>query len=97
MLTNFEKSIVKKIQNTRIPAVYKEDLTDNILYIEHVEFDLCKILLKNKKESKEFVQEEFKEYARFLTQLDISNYDDDTKTHLLLIMEVVNMFFKYNL
>ena len=97
MLTNFEKSIVKKMEDARIPAVYKEDLTDNILYIEHVEFDLCKMLLKNKKESKEFVQEEFKEYARFLTQLDISNYDDDTKTHLLLIMEVVNMFFKYNL
>lgn len=85
------------MQNARIPAVYKEDLTDNILYIEHVEYDLCEMLLKNKKESKEFVQEEFKEYARFLTQLDISNYDDDTKTHLLLLMEVVNMFFKYNL
>ena len=37
-------------------------------------------LLKNKRVSIEYVQNEFKEYAKFLKQLDISGYDNDTKS-----------------
>lgn len=44
MLTNNEKIVIKEFQQTRIPSVYKLDDTDNILYIEHVDFDLCNML-----------------------------------------------------
>ena len=49
MLTDNEKIVIKQFQKTSIPSVYKLDDTDNILYIEHVDFDLCNLLLKNKK------------------------------------------------
>lgn len=49
MLTDNEKIVIKQFQKTSIPSVYKLDNTDNILYIEHVDFGLCNLLLKNKK------------------------------------------------
>ncbi len=97
MLTDNEKKVIKLFQQTSIPSVYKLDNTDNILYIEHVDFDLCNMLLKNKKASIEYVQNEIKEYARFLKQLDISSYDNDTKKHLILLTEVINIFLRNNL
>lgn len=97
MLTNNEKIILKEFQQTRIPSIYKFDATDNILYVEHVDFDLCDMLLKNKKVSNEYIQNELKDFAKFLTQLDISNYDNDAKKYLNLLIEVVNIFIKNNL
>ena len=97
MLTNNEKTVIKEFRQTRIPSAYKFDDTDNILYIEHVDFDLCDMLLKNKKVSNEYVQNELKEFAKFLTQLNIKNYDNDDKKHLNLLLEVVNIFIKNNL
>lgn len=97
MLTNNEKIVIKDFRQTRIPSTYKFDDTDNILYIEHVDFDLCDILLKNKKVSNDYVQNEFKELAKFLTQLNIKNYDKDDKKYLNLLLEVVSIFIKKNL
>lgn len=94
MLTSTELIILKEFQQTRIPSVYKFDNTDNILYVEHVDFDLCDILLKNKKVSKQYVQNEIKEFANFLAQLDVSNFDKDAKKHLYLLIEVVHIFIK---
>ena len=97
MLTDNGKIVIKQFQKTSIPSVYKLDDTDNILYIEHVDFDLCNILLKNKKMNIEYVQSEFKEYAKFLEQLDISSYDNDAKKYLVLLTEVINTFLRNNL
>ena len=97
MLTNNEKRVIKEFQQTSIPSVYKFDDTDNILYIEHIDFDLCNMLLKNEKVSIEYVQNEIKEYAKFLKQLDISGYDNDAKMYLMLLKEVINIFLKNNL
>lgn len=97
MLTNNEKRVIKEFQQTSIPSVYKFDDTDNILYIEHIDFDLCNMLLKNEKVSIEYVQNEIKEYAKFLKQLDISGYDNDAKMYLMLLTEVINIFLKNNL
>lgn len=47
MLTNNEKIIIKEFKDSRIPSIYKFDDTDNILYIEHVDFDLCNMLINN--------------------------------------------------
>lgn len=97
MLTNNEKIVIKDFRQTRIPSAYKFDNTDNILYIEHVDFDLCDILMKNKKVSNDCVQNELKELAKFLTQLNIKNYDKDDKKYLNLLLEVVRIFIKKNL
>lgn len=97
MITNNEKIILKEFQQTRIPSIYKLDDTDNILYVEHVTFDLCDILLKNKKVNNSYINEELKEFAQFLLQIDITSYDNDAKSHLKLLLEVVNIFLKNNL
>ena len=97
MLTNNEKIIIKEFKDSRIPSIYKFDDTDIILYIEHVDFDLCNMLLINEKVSNLYVQNELKEFARFLKQLDIKNYDSDAKKYLKLLLEVVNIFIRNNL
>ena len=97
MITNNEKIILKEFQQTRIPSIYKLDNTDNILYVEHVTFDLCDILLKNKKVNNSCINEELKEFAQFLLQINITSYDNDAKSHLKLLLEVVNIFLKNNL
>ena len=97
MLTNNEKIIIKEFKDSRIPSIYKFDDTDNILYIEHVDFDLCNMLLINEKVSNLYVQNELKEFARFLKQLDIKNYDSDAKKYLKLLLEVVIIFIRINL
>lgn len=96
MLSNDEKIVINEFLQTRIPLTYKCDDTDNILYIEHVDFDLCDMLLKNRKASNEYVQDELKNFAKFLTQLNIKSYDDDKK-YLYLLFEVVNIFITNNL
>lgn len=55
------------------------------------------MLLKNKKASIEYVQNEFKEYAKFLKQLNISGYDNDAKKYLIILIEVINIFLRNNL
>lgn len=97
MLTDLEKEVVEKFRQSKIPSIYKLDDTDNILYVEHVIFDLCKMLLKRKRATKECVQEEIKAYATFLGQLSIFKFDEEAINHLKLLNEVINIFLKYNL
>ena len=97
MLTEDEKLLIKKFKHTRIPSVYKYDLTGNILYVEHVDFDLCTMLLKGKKAKREDVQNEIKEFSIFLSQLDVLNFDEFAKDYLNLLIEVVNIYIKNNL
>ena len=97
MLTENEKLLLSKFQKTRIPSTYKFDDTDNILYIEHVDFDLCCMLLKNEKVNNEYVQNEIKAFSIFLSQLDVLTFDRFDRDYLNLLIEVVNIFIKNNL
>ena len=97
MLTKIEKETLVEFKHTKIPPVFKLDNTDIILYLEHVDFDLCNMLLKNKKATNDYLQEEIKEFSRFLAQLNISNYDDETKKILSLAIKIVLMFIDSNL
>ncbi len=102
MLTEDEKLLVKKFKNMRIPSMYKDDSTVNILYVEHVDFDLCTMLLEGKKAKREDVQNEIKEFSIFLSNFaeydalnfDFNEYDRD---YLNILIEVVNIYIKYNL
>ena len=97
MLTDNEKKILKKFQQAKIPSVYKLDDTDNILYVEHVDFVLCCMLLKNEKVDNEYVQNEIKAFSIFLSQLDVLTFDRFDRDYLNLLIEVVNIFIKNNL
>ncbi len=95
MLTENEKTIIKTFRQKRIPSIYKLDLTDNILYVEHVDFDLCNIVLKEKKVSKEYSQNEIKEYSRFLSQINIDTFNLEGLEYLYLINTIISLFIKY--
>lgn len=97
MITDAEKQMIKKFKKLSIPVIYKLDDTDNILYVEHVDFDLCKTLLRGKKVSKEVVQNEIENYSTFLAQSSILEFDAYTKEYFKLLIEIVNMFINYNL
>ncbi|MBQ8433831.1 MAG: hypothetical protein IJX23_03380 [Clostridia bacterium] len=97
MVTDSEKLIIKKFQKIRIPSIYKMDDTDNLLYVEHVNFDLCEMLLRGKKVSKEYVQNEIEEYSVFLSQSAILDFNDVEKEYFKLLIEVVNIFIINNL
>ncbi len=86
----------------RIPSMYKDDLTASILYVEHVDFDLCTMLLKGKKAKKEDVKKEIREFTIFLSDFagyDVLNFDfnEYDREYLNTLIEVVNIYIKYNL
>ena len=102
MLTEDEKLLLKKFKKMRIPSMYKDDPTVNILYVEHVDFDLCTMLLKGKKAKREDVQNEIKKFAIFLSdfaEYDVLNFDFNQydRDYLNMLIEVVNIYIKYNL
>ena len=90
MLTKTEKTIVQEFNSLRIPAIYKIDNTFNILYIEHVLFDICPFLLNNKKRRID-VDEERNAYSAFLANISISNFDEEAKRHLELLKKVMSI------
>lgn len=94
MLTKIEKSIVQEFVNLKIPAIYKFDNTLNILYIEHVLFDICPFLLKNKKREIDICAEK-DAYSNFLAQIVISGFDEEAKRHFNLLRSVMIILFKY--
>lgn len=96
MLNKSEKDIVLTFKKKNYPNFFKLDNTDNILYIEHVDFDLCDALLKNIKVNIWDVQNELKLYANFLLKLDISACDEETKEYIGFLMQVVTIFINFN-
>ena len=97
MLNDAEISIINKYKSLKIPAIYKTDNTDRILFIEYVDFDICTSLLKNKKIDKKEIEEAIKEYSYFLSQTSISTFDEESLYHFKILNIVMGIFFKYNL
>ncbi len=97
MLTECERKIIMKLKQSKIPHLFKYDYTDNILFVEHVEFDLCDLLIKNKIVNNDFVQKEIKAFSTFLYQLNVLNLDEESKTYLDTLMKVVHIFIIHNL
>ena len=97
MLLDNEKELIKRFRETRIPLIFKIDKTDNILYIEHVDFDLCNMLLKGKKVNVDCLQNEIELFANFLAQISILDFNEEEKNYFKLLIEIVSMFIKENL
>ncbi len=97
MLTNEEKLIVRKYQSLKIPKVYKMDDTDNLLFLEDVDFDICTSLIKSKKFELSEIERIIKEYSKYLSQISIIDFDEDALYHFKMLNIVMSIFFKYNL
>lgn len=97
MLSKSDKNVVISFKQTSFPYIFKNDLSDIILYLEHVDFDLCDKLLKNKTISVNEIQNELELFADFLLKLDVSKYDSETKKYIGLLMNVILIFVNSNL
>lgn len=92
MLTKTEKAIIQEFNSLKIPAIYKTDNTLNILYIEHIHFDICPFLLKNQNKGIN-IGEERTAYSSFLANISISDFDEEAKHHLSLLQSVMSILF----
>ena len=93
MLTKLERAIIQEFNSLKIPAIYKTDNTFNILYIEHIYFDICPFLLKNQNKGINIGKERIA-YSSFLANISISDFDEEAKYHLSLLQRVMSILFK---
>ena len=96
MISEIEKDIVKRFTISKYPAIYKLDKTDNILFVESVDFDVCTSLLNGKKMSKNQFAEIMNDYQRYLQQIDFESFDDYALAHYKDLCKIMDIFKKYN-
>lgn len=94
-LTYEERCLVDRFMAMKYPPIYKTDNTDRILFVELVDFNVCRYLLRKSEIDNKQYDYIMSEYKRYLEQTDISVFDEDTQKHYELIVELMNLFKKY--
>lgn len=89
-----EKIVIERVEKAKIPTIYKMDLTDNILFVELVSFDVCQLLLKGKPVKKYQYDNIMNEYQKFLAQVNTDMFDDNATFHYKDIVKVMEIFEK---
>lgn len=88
-MTEADQKTLLKFTNLRYPEHYKFDMTDNILFLEFLQYDICPFLLKGKKITPDMMDYLLKQYSTFLAQTEIRTYDKDLVSYIRLVNEVV--------
>ena len=96
VISEFEKDIVKRFTMSKYPAIYKLDKTDNILFVETVDFDVCTSLLKGEKMSNNQFTKIMNDYQRYLHQIDFESFDEYAMAHYKDLCGIMEIFKKYN-
>ena len=94
-LTYEEKEFVNSFIRMKYPTIYKTDKTDRILFVELVEFDVCPYLLGRRQMDSDQYSYILDEYKRYLTQTDISKFDEYAKEHFKIIVKLIDLFKRY--
>ena len=89
------KFVTEFIRMKYIPPIYKTDKTDRILFVELVEFDVCPYLLGQRQIDSEQYSYILDEYERYLSQTDISIFDEYAKEHFKIMVKLIDLFKKY--
>ena len=55
-ISDYEKERLLKFKDASYPSIYKTDNTDNLLFIEIVDFDVCTYLLEGKQMNEEMIK-----------------------------------------
>ena len=90
-----EANIIREFRKLRYPAIYKIDNTDNILFVEMVDFDVCSFLLNGVTIDVSQYNEIIAQYHRFLRQIDIHSFDGYALEHYQLLNQIMKIFIKY--
>lgn len=94
-LTYEEREFVTRFTRMKYPPIYKTDKTDRILFVELMEFDVCPYLLGQRQIDSEQYSYILNEYERYLSQTDISIFDEYAKEHFKTIVRLMSLFKKY--
>lgn len=94
-LTYEDREFVTGFIRMKYPPIYKTDNTDRILFVELVEFDVCPYLLGQKQIDREQYSYILDEYERYLSQTDISIFDEYAKKHFRIMVKLIDLFKKY--
>lgn len=90
-----EKNIIKKFQSMRIPAIFKSDNTDRILFVEDVSSFIGDLLLKGKGISDSLYNEIMTDYERFINNTDVSEFDVYVLEYFDTCVRIVEIMKKY--
>ena len=93
--TNKEKKIIERLRNAPIPDIYITEKTDSIPFIELVKFNVCAVLLKGQTLSQVHYKEIIEEYEKYLSQVSVKLFDEETAEHYYDVVDVMEMFKKY--
>ena len=94
-VTNAEKILIEYFKKLKCPAIYKLDNTDNILFVESVDFDICNWLLKGKLISSTQYKKILEEYKLYLKQVKLDSFDEYALMHYNYIIQIMQIFKKY--
>lgn len=94
-LSHKEKELINHFRKLKYPAIYKTDRTDNILFIELVDFNVCSLLLNGEAINPIQYNEILSEYEKYLKQTDITSLDSYAIKHYDMVNQIMKMFVKY--
>ena len=91
-----EKLLVTQFKKKPYPCIYKMDETDNILFVEMVDFDVCTMLLREKRVDQNTYVEIMENYRRFLKNVDQTKFDSYAIEHFHDIVDIMSIFEKHH-
>lgn len=94
-ITEIEKEAIERFKKLKYPAIYKQDNTDNILFIELVDFDVCSWLLNGKAINSIQYKEVLKEYKKYQEQVSLESFDEYACMHYNIVNQIMELFKKY--
>ena len=94
-ISESEKMILSHFRKMKYPNIYKTDNTDNILFVEMVDFDVCDILLAGKNINLDVYNHIMNNYHNYLKQIDLKNFDEYAQVHYNKIVQIMEIFTKY--
>ncbi len=94
-ISNEEKDTCIQFKKSRIPSIFKWDLTDRILFVEDVDSYVCDLLLKGKEITRVIYDDIMADYKRFCDNTDINEFDEYALNYYRQCLKVMEIFEKY--
>jgi len=102
-ITSEERALIKYFRSLRIPAIFKFEYIDYMLFVEQIDFYVCRLLLKGKEITGEIFAEVMQGndttvgvgFNCFVNSIDVSILDEATLEYYHNILRVVEVMRKY--
>ncbi|MBE6530470.1 MAG: hypothetical protein E7679_00060 [Ruminococcaceae bacterium] len=95
VISKHEREIIERFKLSKYPSIYKTDRTDNILFLELVDFDVCSYLLKERMINNDQYEHILNEYQTYLMNVNTDHFDEYALNHYKNIVQIMDIFKKY--